>query len=168
MTAVVGRQLVDAGDEELPLPVVLVVLPIRRLAVVVQSGGLAGRRTDYGDRHVETFGERVDRGRTRRPDQVPRRRQRVHRRPGQSAAAGDCPVGPAAVPQPLLDQPLQRVDGLPGRLSTLGPILREIRPAIRRARRHGHQPNPHLEGERQGKRRRNSHVDGPKTSSVRW
>ncbi|HTU09082.1 MAG TPA: hypothetical protein VMG13_26285, partial [Trebonia sp.] len=107
MTAVIGRQLVDAGDEELPLPVVRVVLPGRGLVVIVQTGGLGRRHADHRDRYVEPFGERVDRGRTRRPDQVPRRRQRVHRRPGQPAAAGHHSVRPAALPQPFLDQALQ-------------------------------------------------------------
>jgi hypothetical protein len=103
MMAVAGRQLVDAGDKE--LPVVRAVLPRMGLVVAVQPGGRSGRRADHGDRHVEPFGERADRGRARRPDQAPRRR-------------------------------------LPRRLGMLGPFLRKIRPAIRRACRPSHQGKP--------------------------
>jgi hypothetical protein len=42
--AVVGRQLIDTHDEEVPLPVIGVLLPGRGLVVVVQPGGLGGGR----------------------------------------------------------------------------------------------------------------------------
>jgi hypothetical protein len=47
VTAVVGRQLVDAGDQEVPFPVAGVLLPRRRLVVVVQPGGFRGSRADH-------------------------------------------------------------------------------------------------------------------------
>ena len=68
VTAVVGRQLVDAGDQELPLPVAGVLLPGGSLVVVVQSGGFRGGGADHRDRDIEAFGERVDGRRAWRPD----------------------------------------------------------------------------------------------------
>jgi hypothetical protein len=137
MTAIIGRQLIDAGDEQLPLWVVGVLAAARRLVVIVQPGGLGRRGADHGDRHVEPSGQRVDRRRAGRPGQVPGRGQGVDRGPGQPAAAGHRPVRPAAVMQPLLDQPLQRVDVLHWhRLGTGLPLSGKIRPAIRRMHRH--------------------------------
>ena len=87
VTPVLGCQLVDAGDQEFPLLVAWMLLPGGGLVVVVQSGGLGGGGADGGDRHVEAFGERVDRGRARRPGQVPGRGEGVEGGPGQAAAA---------------------------------------------------------------------------------
>ncbi len=143
VTAVVGRQLVDAGDQEVPFPVAGVLLPGRGFVVVVQSGGFRGGGADHRDRDVEPFGERVDRGRAWRPDQVPSGGERVDRGPGQPAPAGDCAVGPAAVTQPVLDQPLQRVHVLLLRRRGIAqPVARKLRLVVRRVRRHGYQPNP--------------------------
>ncbi len=46
MTAVLGRQLVDAGHQEIPLPVRWVLPAGRGLVVVVQPGGLGGGGAD--------------------------------------------------------------------------------------------------------------------------
>ena len=133
--------------------------PRRGALVVVQPGRLGGGGADRGNGDVQALRERVDGGRARRPDQVPRGRQRVDRRPGQPASACDLTVGPAALPQPSRDQPLQRVDrplrsrpGLRRALSGSVPVVR--RPGVRRAARgstapvirrrvrpHAHQPN---------------------------
>src|SRR5258705_8299577 len=51
--SVFGCQLVDTGDQQLPLLVSLVLLPGRALVVVVQPGGFGGGGADRGDRHVE-------------------------------------------------------------------------------------------------------------------
>src|SRR5215472_19255118 len=118
-------------------------LPCRGLVVIVQPGGLGGGGADGGDRHVESSGECVDRGRARRPDQVPGRGEGIDGGPGQSAAAGDLAIGPASLAQPLLDQALQRVDRVLRRWRGVpGPLPGKTSPVIRRMRRHVHQPNP--------------------------
>lgn len=144
VTAVVGRQLVDAGDQELPLPVVLALLSRRRPVVVVQPGRLGRGDTDHRDGRAEPFGERVNGGRARRPDQVPRGGERVDSGPGQPRAAGDRAVGPAPVLQPLMDQPLQRVHFV---WRCQGRILRGAWLVVCGVRRHAYQPNP-AEGRR--------------------
>ena len=145
VTAVVGRQLVDAGDQELSLLIARLPLPARGLVVVVQSCGLGGGGAYHGDGHVEPFGERVDGGRAWRPDQVPCGGEGVDRGPGKAAAAGDLSVRPAAVAKPFLDQALQRVDRtLWRRPAGLRSLPGKIRPAIRSVRRHTYQPNPCL------------------------
>src|SRR6201986_2442379 len=92
MTAVVGRQLVDAGDQEPSLLIARLPLSGWGPVVVVQSSGLGGRGAHHGDGHVEPFGERVDGGRAWRPDQVPRGGERIDRGPGQGAAPGGTSV----------------------------------------------------------------------------
>ena len=145
VTAVVGRQLVDAGDQELSLLIARFPLPGGGLVVVVQSCGLGGGGAYHGDGHVEPFGERVDGGRAWRPDQVPCGGEGIDRGPRQAAAAGDFSVRPAAVAQPFLDQALQRVDRvLWRRCAGLRPLLGQIRPVIRHVRRHTYQPSPCL------------------------
>ena len=47
VTAVVGRQLVDAGDQEFPLAVTRLLLTRQSVVVVVQSRGLGGGGTDH-------------------------------------------------------------------------------------------------------------------------
>ena len=141
--AVVGRQLVDAGDQEVPFPVAGALLPGRSLVVVVQPGGFRGGGADHRDRDIEAFGERVNGGRARRPDQVPRDGEGVHSGPGQAAAARHRAVGPAPVTQPILDQPLQRVHVLLRRRHGISrPVAGELRLIVRRVRRHGYQFNP--------------------------
>jgi hypothetical protein len=143
VTAVVGRQLVDAGDQELSLLIARLPLPARGLVVVVQSCGLGGGGAYHGDGHVEPFGQRVDGGRAWRPDQVPCGGEGVDRGPGKAAAAGDVSIRPAAVAKPFLDQALQRVDRtLWGSRVGFRSLPRKIRPAIRRVRRHTYQPKP--------------------------
>ena len=111
--------------------------PGRGLVVVMQSGGLGCGGADRGDRHVETFGEPVERGRARRPGQVPCHGEGVDRGPRQLAAAGDLTVGPAPLAHPLLDQPLQRVDArLRRRSGRALPLSRKIPLAPNRMRRH--------------------------------
>src|SRR6202034_1809929 len=112
MSPVLGRELVDAGDQEVPFLVAWRLLPGRSAVVVVQSGGLGCGGTNRGDGHVEALGQCIDRGRAGRPGQVPRGREGVDGGAGQSAAPGDLTVGPAALTQPLQDQTLQRVDGV--------------------------------------------------------
>ena len=143
VTAVVGRQLVDAGDQELSLLIASFPLTARGLVVVVQSSGLSGGGAYHGDGHVEPFGERVDGGRAWRPDQVPCGGEGIDRGPGQPAAAGDLSVRPAAVAKPFLDQALQRVDCTLWRHpAVLRCLPGKIRPYIRSVRRHTYQPNP--------------------------
>ena len=143
MTAVVGRQLVDAGDQELSLLIARFPLAARGLVVVVQSCGLSGSGAYHGDGHVEPFGERVDGGRAWRPDQVPCGGEGIDRGPGQAAAAGDLSVRPAAVAKPFLDQALQWIDRtLWGSRVGFRSLPGKIRPAIRSVRRHTYQPNP--------------------------
>jgi hypothetical protein len=143
MAAVVGRQLIDAGDQELSLLIARLPLTTRGLVVVVQSRGLSGGGAYHGDGHVEPFGERVDGGRAWRPDQVPCGGEGIDRGPGQPAAAGDLSVRPASVAKPFLDQALQRVDRMLWRRPAgLRSLPGKIRPAIRRVRRHTYQPNP--------------------------
>ena len=145
VTAIVGRQLVDAGDQELSLLIARLPLSGWGLVVVVQSSGLGGRGAHHGDGHVEPFGERVDGGRAWRPDQVPRGGECIDRGPGQSPAAGNVSVRPTAVAKPFLDQALQRVDRtLWHRLAGLRSLPGKIRPAIRSVRRHTYQSNPCL------------------------
>jgi hypothetical protein len=145
VTAVVGRQLVDAGDQELSLLIARFPRAARGLVVVVQSCGLSGGGAYHGDGHVEPFGERVDGGRAWRPDQVPCGGEGIDRGPGQPAAAGDLSVRPAAVAKPFLDQALQWIDRtLWGSRVGFRSLPRKIRPAIRRVRRHTYQPSPCL------------------------
>jgi hypothetical protein len=145
VTAVIRRQLVDAGDQELPLLIARLRLPAWGLVVVVQSCGLGGGGAHHGDGHVEPFGQRVDGGRAWRPDQVPCGSEGIDRGPGQPAAAGNVSVRPAAVTQPFLDQALQRVDRtLWRRPAGLRSLPGKIRPAIRSVRRHTYQSNPCL------------------------
>ena len=109
VTVVVGRQPSMLAIKSLPLPVVpgpaVPLAPGRR----AQPGRPAVVRRDYRDGRAEPSGERVNGGRARRPDQVPRGGERVDSGPGQPRAAGDCARAPAPVLQPLMDQPLQRV-----------------------------------------------------------
>ena len=144
VTAVVGRQLVDAGDQELSLLIARLPLTARSLVVVVQSCGLGGGGAYHGDGHVEPFGERVDGGRAWRPDQVPCGGESIDRGPGQPGAAGDRAIGPAPILQPLMDQPLQRVHVV---LRCQGGILRGAWLVVCGVRRHANQPNP-AEGRR--------------------
>jgi len=140
VTAVIRRQLVDAGDQEVTFPVAGVPLPGRSLVVVMQSGGFRCGGADHRDWDIEPFGERVNRGRAWRPDQVPCGGEGVDRGAGQAAAASDLSVRPAAVAQPLLDQALQRVDRLLLRRCVgLRLLLGKIRPVIRHVRRHTYQ-----------------------------
>ena len=144
MTPVFGRQLVDAGDQEIPFLVASVFPLGRGLVVVVQPGGLGCGGADRGDRHVEAFGEPVERGRARRPGQVPCYGEGVDGGPGHLAAAGDLTVGPVPLAHPLLDQPLQRVDArLRRRSGRALPLSRKIPLAPNRMRRHSQaQPSP--------------------------
>jgi hypothetical protein len=142
VTPVLGRQLVDAGDQELPLPAARVLAPGRGLVVVVQPGGLGGGGADRGDRHVQACGERVDGGRPRRPAQVPCHGEGVDGGPGQPAAAGDLAVGPAPLAHPLPDQALKRVEAILRRGGAgLRPPGGVILLVPRRVRRHSNQPN---------------------------
>jgi hypothetical protein len=77
VTAVFGRQFIDAGDQEVALGIAGVLRPGLDVVVVMQPGGLRRGGADYGYWHVEAFGQRVERGRPRRPGQVPGRRERV-------------------------------------------------------------------------------------------
>lgn len=131
MPPVLGRQFVDAGDQQVPLLVAGPRRPGRRLVVVVQPRGLGGGGPDHRDRDVKPLGERVNGGRARRPDQVQRGREGVEGGPGQPAAPRDLAVGPAALVQALLDQPLQWVDGTlrPGR-GTFPSFTGEFRLAV--------------------------------------
>ena len=139
---VLGCQLVDAGDQEFPVPVARVLRPGRGLVVVVQSGGLGRGGADRGDRHVQAPGERVDGGGARRPAQVPCGGEGVEGGPGQAAAAGGLAVGPAPLAQPLLNQALQRVER--GLRRRRGGRLRRggVGPVPRQVRRHDPQPSP--------------------------
>ncbi|MFY9932481.1 MAG: hypothetical protein WAK82_31230 [Streptosporangiaceae bacterium] len=141
MAPVLGCQLVDAGDQELPLRVTRVFLAARVLVVVVQPGGLGGGGADCGDGHVEASGQRVDGGRARRPGQVPRRGEGVEGGVGQSAAAGDLAVGPALLAQSLLDEPLERVHVMLRRGGGGRPLGGGVLPVPRRMHRHDHQPS---------------------------
>jgi hypothetical protein len=47
VTAVFGREFVDAGDQEFPLAVTRLLLTRRGVVVVVQSRGLGGGGTDH-------------------------------------------------------------------------------------------------------------------------
>ena len=146
---VFGRQLVDAGDQELLFPVARVLAAGRGLVVVVQAGGFGRGGADRRDRHVEALGERVDGGRARGAGQVPCGGEGVDGRPRQPAAAGYRAVGPASFAQPLLDQALQRIEcGLHRRRGGVRLLCGEVWPVPRRVRRHDHQPSPSPPGER--------------------
>ena len=143
VTAILGREFVDAGDQEFPLPVASGLLTCRGVIVVMQSRGLGGSGTDGGHGHVKSFGERVDCRRPRGPDKVPRRGEGVDGRPGQPAAPGDFAVRPASLVQPLQDQPLEGVSELLRRCDGVSGLLPgDVTPVIGRVRRHSHQPNP--------------------------
>ena len=139
MAPLLGCQLVDAGDQELPLRVAGVFRSGGGLVVVVQPGGRGGGGADRGDRHVQALGQGVDGGRARRAGQVPGRGEGVDGGVRQAAAAGDLAVGPAPLAQPLLDQPLERVERRLQRRG--GPRLLGGRVLLvpRRLRGHGHQ-----------------------------
>jgi len=140
VTPVLRRQLVDAGDQEFSVRVARTLLPGCRLVVVVHSCRLRGGRAYRGDGHLKTFGERVDRRRPWRPDQVPCRRQGVDRRARQSAAPGDVAIGPAPLVQTPANQALQGIDVLAWQRD--GVFLLPRGEVPRRMRRHTHQPSP--------------------------
>ena len=66
--SILGRELVDAGDQQLPLLIAgaRATRPLGGLVVVVHSGRLGGGGADRRDRHLEPLGEPVDRGGPRR------------------------------------------------------------------------------------------------------
>ena len=94
VTSVFRRQFVDAGDQEVALGIARVLRPGLDAVVVMQPGGLRRGGADYGYRHVEALGQRIERGRARRPGQVPGRRERIDGGTRKLTAPGDVAVGP--------------------------------------------------------------------------
>src|SRR2546430_17700591 len=78
-----------------------------RSVVVVPCDGLGGGGADRGDGYLQALGQRVDRGRARRPGQVPGRGEGKDGGPRQPATAGDLPVGPERKSTPLNSRPRQ-------------------------------------------------------------
>src|SRR5258708_21953157 len=107
VAAVLRRELIDAGDQQVTLLIASLPLPLWGLVVVVQPGGLRGGGANGGYRHVESLGERVNGGRAWWPDQGPGAGQAIHRRTRRPRPPGAVAIGPPPIAAPSHHQASQ-------------------------------------------------------------